>query len=131
MAQGTASAKDPRVGGLIAKVNALQTKVAGLQQQVTDLKTQSDAQRAKSECLKAQGVVLRGTAANEGYLYKKAADPSNLYLYSAFDAPDQGEAPQLYFATVASTCVTASYSGRGSAFKGRAPSVVHLPAISR
>jgi hypothetical protein len=130
MAQGTASAKDPRVGGLIAKVNALQAAVTGLQQQVTTLKTQSDALVTKSACFKAQGVVLRGTAANDGYVYKRASDPSNLYLYSAFDAPDQGEAPQLYFATVASTCVTASYNLR-AALKGRAPSVAHLAQAGR
>ena len=56
IAQGTSSAKDPRVAGLIKKVNTLQKQVNLL--------------IVKANCLTtAQGVVLRGQAANEGYHY--------------------------------------------------------------
>jgi hypothetical protein len=95
MAQGTSSAKDPRVAGLIKKVNVLQKQVAGLIQ--------------KSNCLGAQGVVLRGTpASQEGYVYKRAADPAPQWLYTALDAPATGETPSALFATVSPSCVTPS-----------------------
>ena len=120
MAQGTAGAKDPRVAGLIAKVNGLQAKVGGLQTQVNDLKTVAGALTTRADCFKAQGVVLRGTAANEGYVYKRAADSTPQWLYSALDTPDSGEAPQAYFATVTASCVTASFGVRSAGMLGRA-----------
>jgi hypothetical protein len=95
MAQGTSSAKDPRVAGLIKQVNVLRKQVAALTQ--------------KSNCLGAQGVVLRGTpASQEGYVYKRAADPTPQWLYTALDAPATGETPSALFATVSSSCVTSS-----------------------
>jgi hypothetical protein len=95
MAQGTSSAKDPRVAGLIKKVNVLQKQVAGL--------------IVKSNCLGAQGVVLRGTpASQDGYVYKRAADPSPQWIYTALDAPATGETPSALFATVNASCVTPS-----------------------
>jgi hypothetical protein len=119
MAQGTSSAKDPRVAGLIAKVN-------GLQGQVNTLKAAVVALDAKSQCLKAQGAVLRGVGADEGYLYKKAGDNTNTWLFAAFDAPLQGEAPQMYFATITPTCVTSSYRGGKAPLVARAPTMSHL-----
>ena len=95
MAQGTSSAKDPRVAGLIKQVNVLRKQVAALTQ--------------KSNCLGAQGVVLRGTpASQEGYVYKRAADATPQWLYTALDAPATGETPTALFATVSSSCVTPS-----------------------
>jgi len=131
MAQGTAGAKDPRVAGLIAKVNALQGRVGALQTQVTDLKTTSDALVVKSNCIHAQGAVLRGSGADEGYFYKKAGDSTNVWLLAAFDAPLQGEAPQLYFATVAAACATASYSVGKAPLVARAPTMSHLVQARR
>jgi hypothetical protein len=95
MAQGTSSAKDPRVAGLIKKVNVLQKQVAAL--------------IVKSNCLGAQGVVLRGTpASQDGYVYKRAADPTPQWLYTALDAPATGETPSALFATVDASCVAPS-----------------------
>ena len=119
MAQGTSSAKDPRVAGLITKVNALQGQVNTLKAAVGILAT-------KSECLKAQGAVLRGLGADEGYLYKKAGDTTNTWLFAAFDAPLQGEAPQMYFATITPTCVTSSYRVGKAPLVARAPTTSHL-----
>jgi hypothetical protein len=97
MAQGTSSAKDPRVAGLIKKVNVLQKQVAGL--------------IVKSNCLGAQGVVLRGTpTSQDGYVYKRAADPSPQWIYTALDAPATGETPSALFATVNASCVTPSHA---------------------
>ena len=93
MAQGTSSAKDPRVAGLIKKVNVLQKQVAAL--------------IVKSNCIGAQGVVLRGTpASQDGYVYKRAADPAPQWLYTALDAPATGETPSALFATVNASCVS-------------------------
>src|SRR5438270_6058178 len=94
MAQGTSAAKDPRVPGLIAKVNTLQKAVAAL--------------IVKSNCIGVQPVVLRGMTANEGYLFKKATDDTNLYLQTAVDAPATGETPQQLMAVVDPKCVTGS-----------------------
>src|SRR5436305_13357374 len=95
MAQGTSSAKDPRVAGLIKKVNVLQKQVAAL--------------IVKSNCLGYQGVVLRGTpTSQDGYVYKRAADPAPQWLYTALDAPATGETPSALFATVNASCVTPS-----------------------
>ena len=95
IAQGTSSAKDPRVAGLIKKVNALQKQVAAL--------------TVKANCIGAQGVVLRGTPANQdGYLYKRAGDDTNLWLYTALDAPATGETPSALMATVNPSCVSGS-----------------------
>jgi hypothetical protein len=95
MAQGTSSAKDPRVAGLIKKVNVLQKQVAALTQ--------------RSKCIGYQGVVLRGTpASQDGYVYKRAPDPTPQWLYTALDAPATGETPTALFATVNASCVTSS-----------------------
>jgi hypothetical protein len=95
MAQGTSSAKDPRVAGLIKKVNVLQKQVAAL--------------IVKSNCLGYQGVVLRGTpTSQDGYVYKRAADPAQQWLYTALDAPATGEMPSALFARVDPSCVGSS-----------------------
>jgi hypothetical protein len=95
MAQGTSSAKDPRVAGLIKKVNALQKQVAAL--------------TIKSNCLGYQGVVLRGTpASQDGYVYKRAADAAPGWLYTALDAPATGETSSALFARVDPSCATSS-----------------------
>ena len=125
MAQGTSSAKDPRVAGLIAKVNGLQTKVTALQTQMTTL-------IGKTNCLGSQAVVLRGTPAQQdGYLYSKAGDSTNLYLRTAFDAAAAGEAPSGFMATVASTCVTPSNSFRAMHAYGQRPALAQLSLSNR
>ena len=92
MAQGTSSAKDPRVAGLIKRVNALQKQVNALV--------------VKSNCLGYQGVVLRGTpASQDGYVYKRAADAAPGWIYTALDAPATGETPTALFARVDPACV--------------------------
>src|SRR5919206_3437085 len=95
LAQGTSSVKDPRVAGLIKQVNVLRKQVAAL--------------TVKSNCLGYQGVVLRGTpASQDGYVYKRAADPTPQWLYTALDAPSTGETPSALFATVNASCVSPS-----------------------
>jgi hypothetical protein len=93
IAQGTSTARDPRVPGLIKKVNALQKQVAAL--------------TARSSCISAQGVQQFGTAENEGYAFHRAADPTDTFvLTSALDFPAQGQTPQLLMAVVDPKCVT-------------------------
>jgi hypothetical protein len=126
IAEGTSTAKDPRVAGLTRKVNALQANVAALkssvsslksdvatlqtnltaaQTDVTALKTATATLTTKANCIaSAAGVVLRGIGANDGYLY--TADGMNLDLRSALDAPLQGEKATFYAATVNPQCVT-------------------------
>jgi hypothetical protein len=92
IAQGTSSAKDPRVAGLIKKVNALQKQVAVL--------------TARSQCISAQGIQQFGAADNEGYLFQRATDPQGtVILTTALDFPVQGQPPQLLMATVDPKCV--------------------------
>ena len=110
IAQGTSSAKDPRVAGLLRRVTALEKHAAALDQQDAALQKAVDGLITKSNCIGVQGVVLRGQTANEGYLYKKATDDTNLYLQTAVDAPAQGETPQQLMAIVNPSCVTGSKS---------------------
>src|SRR6266516_775064 len=85
MAQGTSSAKDPRVAGLIKKVNVLQKQVAAL--------------TVKSNCIGIQGLQQFGAADNEGYLFQRATDPQGtVVLTTAIDYPVQGQTPQLLMA---------------------------------
>ena len=89
------SAKDPRVPGLIKQVNVLRKQVAALV--------------VKSNCLGAQGVVLRGTpASQDGYVYKRAADPAPQWLSTALDAPATGETPTALLARVDPACAAPS-----------------------
>jgi hypothetical protein len=93
IAQGTSSAKDPRVAGLIKKVNVLQKQVAAL--------------TVRANCISVQGIQQFGAAANEGYLFQRATDPQGtVVLTTAIDYPEQGQTPQLLMATVDPTCVT-------------------------
>src|SRR5919197_3237865 len=93
IAQGTSSAKDPRVAGLIKKVNALSKQVAAL--------------TVRSNCISVQGIQQFGAAENEGYLYKRATDPQGtVVLTTAIDYPAQGQTPQLLMAVVDPKCVT-------------------------
>ena len=103
IAQGTSSAKDPRVAGLLKRITALEKRDTTLEKAV-------DALITKSNCIGVQGVVLRGQATNEGYLFKKASDDTNLYLQTAVDAIAQGETPQQLMAVVNPQCVTGSKS---------------------
>ena len=103
IAQGTSAARDPRVPGLAKRVATLEKQNATLVKAVAALIT-------KSNCIDVQGVVLRGTVANEGYLFKKASDNTNLYLQTAVDASAQGETPQELMAIINPQCVTGSKS---------------------
>ena len=95
IAQGTSSAKDPRVAGLIKKVNALSKQVAAL--------------TARSKCISAQGIQQFGAGDNEGYLFQRATDPQGtIILTTAIDYPEQGQTPQLLMATVDPACVGTS-----------------------
>src|SRR5438874_12533268 len=81
IAQGTSSAKDPRVAGLIKRIGSLEKRSTALEKQVTVL-------TAAAGCLGYQALVHRGNpAAQDGYLYAKAGDTQNLYLFTAYDAP--------------------------------------------
>lgn len=95
IAQGTSSAKDPRVAGLVKKVTALTKRVAVLE--------------VRSACISVQGIQQFGTTENEGYLYRRATDPPDtLQLTTALDYPVQGQTPQLLMAVVDPKCVTGS-----------------------
>jgi len=53
--------------------------------------------------------VLRGTpASQDGYVYKRAADPTPQWLYTALDAPATGETPSALLARVDPSCVPPS-----------------------
>src|SRR5947208_16436104 len=81
IAQGTSSAKDPRVAGLIKKVNVLQKQVAAL--------------TVKSNCLTtAQGVVLRGQGATEGYYYPSAGGSTQELRTAYGETLESGRAQQ-------------------------------------
>ena len=97
IAQGTSTAKDPRVAGLIKRVGALEKQVTIL--------------TAAQGCIQVQPLVHRGNpAVQDGYLYAKAGDSTNLYLFTAYDAPLQGEAPTQLMAIVNPQCVSANKS---------------------
>jgi hypothetical protein len=114
IAQGTTSAKDPRVTKLIKQVNALKSQVSSLQSDVGTLKsnvatlTQAGTSlQADITCLKhgAVGVIGRGKGANEGYLFKRANDDVNVYLAEALDVTAQGETPDAIFPSLDPSCV--------------------------
>ena len=53
--------------------------------------------------------MLRGTpASQDGYVYKRAADPTPQWLYTALDAPATGETPSALLARVDPSCVPPS-----------------------
>ena len=110
IAQGTSSAKDPRVAGLVKRLAAVEKRDTALEKRATTLEKAVDALITKSNCIGVQGVVLRGQASNEGYLFKKASDDTNLYLQTAVDAIAQGETPSQLMAVVNPQCVTGSKS---------------------
>jgi len=137
VAQGTTSAKDPRVTKLTKQVNALKKRVGSLESDVSSLK--SDVGSLKSDlaslttdeatvkqsvgtlqtglgCLqyKALGVTQYGTASNEGFLYARAAD---LFLVTALDVTASGQTPQFWVNEVNPSCVK---SFEGSSAEGRA-----------
>jgi hypothetical protein len=96
MAQGTTSAKDPRVAGLIKKVNALTKRVAVLE--------------TRSACISVVGIAQFGAPAQaDGYMYKRAADqPGSFINTTALDGVAQGQTAQLLMAVVDPKCVTGS-----------------------
>jgi hypothetical protein len=95
MAQGTSSAKDPRVAGLIKKVNTLQKQVAAL--------------AVRSNCIGVQGIQQFGGGQNDGYVYQQPSDPPGTFiLTSALDYPAQGQAPQFFMAVINPKCVSGS-----------------------
>jgi hypothetical protein len=113
IAQGTTSAKDPRVTKLIKQVNALKSQVSTLQSDVGTLKsnvatiTQAGASlQADVTCLKhgAVSVIDRGKATDEGYLYKRAND-NTIYLYEGLDFVAQGETADAIFPSLDPSCV--------------------------
>jgi hypothetical protein len=104
--EGASAAKDPRVAGLIKKVNALTKRVAVLRVREKALRKRERVLTAKWNCLGAQGVILRGTSPNEGYMYQASGGPTR--LRSAFDLPAPGEPLFGSFATVRPSCLGAS-----------------------
>jgi hypothetical protein len=96
MAEGTSSAKDPRVAGLVKKVSALTKRVAVLE--------------VRSACISVTGVTSYGApSSNDGYLYHRAADPADtIALTTALDYTEQGGTPQALMAVVDPKCVTGS-----------------------
>ena len=99
IARGTATANDPRVPGLVRQVNTLKKQVAAL--------------TAKSNCIGIQGVLERGNpSAQDGYLYKKAGDTTNVYITQSLDITAQGEQPQALMAVIDPRCV-----GTNAAFR--------------
>jgi hypothetical protein len=95
MAQGTSSAKDPRVPGLIKRVAALEKQVTAL--------------NAKSNCITVVGIAQFGAPTQaDGYEYKRGTDaPGTFIVTTALDLTAQGQTPQLLMAVIDPTCVSA------------------------
>jgi hypothetical protein len=93
IAQGTSSAKDPRVAGLIKKVNQLTKRVAVLE--------------VRSGCISVTGVTSYGAPTqNDGYKYHRATDPSDqLILTTALDFTEQNGTPHALMAVIDPKCV--------------------------
>ena len=112
IAEGTSSAKDPRVPALARKVAVLQGNVAALNDDVATLqkslsavKKQADALATKADCLGVRGAVQRGDRVRGGYLYTTNGG-SDTELATALDTPNQGEAPDFQLAVVDQQCAT-------------------------
>jgi hypothetical protein len=97
LAYGSAAAKDPRVPGLIARVGKLES----------DVKTLKVVAAGVLSCLdKVAPVKVYGNPTqNEGYMYRKASDPTNLYLTSALDFAAQGDQPDGIVQLVEPSCI--------------------------
>jgi phosphatidate phosphatase APP1 len=134
-AQGKTAPKDPRVTKLTKQVKALQTRVGALESSVGSLKSEnasltSDVASLKADvaslkttvsslqtsqqtmqtdisCVRfaATPVLLRGHTSDEGYLFKRAGDNTNIWLYSAMDTAYQGETPGAWLAMVNPSCL--------------------------
>ena len=134
-AHGTPAAKDPRVTKLTKQVKALKTRVAALGSAVDALKSdnaslESDVTSLKSDvatlkttvsslqtsqqslqadvtCVRfgATPVLLRGQGSDEGYLFKRTNDNTNIWLYTAMDTAYQGETPGAWLAMVNPSCL--------------------------
>jgi phosphatidate phosphatase APP1 len=141
IAQGTTAAKDPRVTKLTKQMNALKTRVGALESTADSLKSdnaslKSDVASLASDvatlkptvsslqttqqslqtdvaCVRfaATPVVLRGQASDEGYLFKRTNDTTNIWLYTAMDTAHQGETPGAWLAMVNPSCLK-SYAVR-------------------
>jgi outer membrane murein-binding lipoprotein Lpp len=135
IAQGTTGAKDPRVTKLTKQVSALKTRVGSLESTVGTLKTDNAALKSDVATLKADvaalktsvgslqtsqqamqtdiscvrfaatPVVLRGQASDDGYLFKRSGDTTNIWLYTAMDTANQGETPGAWLAMVNPSCL--------------------------
>src|SRR5205823_11552511 len=94
IAQGTSSAKDPRVPGLTRRVAALEKLVTAL--------------NVKSNCISVVGIAQFGAPTqSDGYMYKRAADAAGTFVVTtAIDGVAQGQTPQLLMAVVDPTCIT-------------------------
>ena len=106
IAQGTSSAKDPRVAGLIKKVNALTKRVAVLE--------------VRSACITVTGVTSYGAPTqNDGYLYHRATDPSGQnILTTALDFTEQNGTPHALMAVVDPKCVSGRTLYRTTSLRG-------------
>ena len=134
-AEGTTAAKDPRVTKLTKQVNALKTRVGTLEASVNSLKSDNASLKSDVASLKADvtslkttvsslqttqqtmqtdiscvrfaatPVLLRGRTSDEGYLFKRAGDNTNIWLYSAMDTAYQGETPGAWLAMVNPSCL--------------------------
>ena len=114
IAEGTPSAKDPRVPALARKVAVLQGNVAALKDDVATLqkslsavKKQADTLATNAGCLGVQGAVQRGDGVREGYVYTTNGG-SDTQLGTAIDTPDQGETPDFLLAVVDPQCAAGS-----------------------
>jgi outer membrane murein-binding lipoprotein Lpp len=135
IAQGTSSAKDPRVTKLTKQVNALKTRVGSLESDVSSLK--SDVGTLKSDlaslttdetslkqtvgslqsglgCLqyKALPVTQYGAASGEGFVYA-TGNGANVYLVTALDVTASGQTPQFWVNEVNPSCVK-SFNGNSA-----------------
>jgi phosphatidate phosphatase APP1 len=148
-AQGTTAAKDPRVTKLTKQVNALKKRVGVLESTADSLKSDNASLKADVTTLKSDvatlkttvsslqttqqslqadvacvrfattPVVLRGQGSDEGYLFKRTNDDTNIWLYTAMDAAAQGETPGAWLAMVNPSCVKSSAVRRLQAMSAR------------
>ena len=94
IAQGTSSVKDPRVAGLIKKVNALSKRVSALE--------------TREACVSVLGIAQFGAPDQaDGYMYKRAADASGSFIVTtSLDVVPEGQSAPIFMAVVDPQCVS-------------------------
>jgi hypothetical protein len=117
LAQGTSGATDPRVAGLIRKVNTLQRQVNTL--------------NARLGCMNNIAPVSRyGGLPAEGYLYQRTGETTTR-IEAALDITEEGAAPNMLIPTVNPQCVGSARVAAGRSPNARNGAGVRLMSFKR